>query len=561
MSETKAQLDAAIAVFEKNVAGPFNTALNFYSNLKVAGSPIDDTNIINMLNSLNSEVLAISGMLTGVGIPAPVVVLAATVLSITPIPAHLTTDPAFTLSASSNSNAPIVYSVTAGPAKILGSTLTITGAGTIVIGASQAANSQYTAASASTFFVVTMPVPAPAPTPTPTPVNTFNPPAIPTEIVPSLPAFPNFTLGLSGDIGGVIPFGPSWYLNQKVTTNAVSSFSSLIMGAFGTNNIKFNIIPWTVIDTSKTPATYLPITLYPSESDIVNYPNGPSNAATEAGGDAHNLVFDKYTGNIYEIFQFSLTNAGTQSAGCACIWDAVNGSPYRKIGDTSTDAAGLPVLALLCKFQEASSEAGIQHALRITFNNTQTDGNGGDFIYPASHAAGTYYGNGNIPAVGMRIRLKPTANTVGLSPICLAIATCLQTFAATLADNGQTGSISIDSDPRWDMNDLANLGRFTMNDFEVVESGPKLTPATCLGNVPVVSSFTATKAANGTDVNFAFSSTGQTYAYIEGAQLVRGGSLPGGGSAVLAGVYKAGASFTLVASNQFGATTATATVA
>ena len=553
MSETKAQLDAAIAVFEKEVAGQFNTALNYYSNLKVGGNPIDDTNIINMLNSLNSEVIAISGMLTGAGIPAPVapVPLIPTVLTLATIPSHLTTDAAFSVSASSNSNVPISFAVASGPATILGSTVTLNGTGTVVIAAYQSGNATFTSASASTFFVVTAPVPAP--TPTPAPVNLFTPPVLPVEVIPPTPALPQLTVGLSGNMAGFLPFGPTWPLNQKITTNPVSIFSPLVMGPFGPNNLRFNVIPFTVVDTSVTPPLPLPFTLYPTESDNVRYPL--QGLAVEEGSDQHCLAIDRLTAVIFEAFIFSLTNQGTQTAGCGCIWDAANGSPFREIGKTSGDAAGLPILALLCKLQEAKSAAGILHSLRITFNNTQTDGNGGEFIFPASHAAGDYYGDGNIPAVGMRLRLKPTANTSGLSPVNLAIATCLQNFGAVIADNGQTGSFSIDSDPGWDLVDLANLARFTMNDFEIVDSGPKLTPSACIGNAPVVNSCTAGKAANGTDVNITYSATGQTYTYVDGIQLVRGGS------AVLAGAYKPGASFTLVTNNYYGSTTATATVA
>jgi hypothetical protein len=49
----------------------------------------------------------------------------------------------------------VTYSLTSGPATISGNTVTLTGVGTVVLGATQAANGNYTAATASTSFTVT----------------------------------------------------------------------------------------------------------------------------------------------------------------------------------------------------------------------------------------------------------------------------------------------------------------------------------------------------------------------------------------------------------------------
>ena len=60
----------------------------------------------------------------------------------------------FTVSASLASSGAVTYSVTSGPATISGSTVTITGVGTVVLGASQAATTNYTTATTSTSFTV-----------------------------------------------------------------------------------------------------------------------------------------------------------------------------------------------------------------------------------------------------------------------------------------------------------------------------------------------------------------------------------------------------------------------
>jgi hypothetical protein len=61
------------------------------------------------------------------------------------VPNHTYGDAPITVSATSNSSGAITYSVVSGPATISGSTVTLTGAGTVVLQASQAAAGNYTA--------------------------------------------------------------------------------------------------------------------------------------------------------------------------------------------------------------------------------------------------------------------------------------------------------------------------------------------------------------------------------------------------------------------------------
>ena len=61
----------------------------------------------------------------------------------------------FAVAATSNSTGAFTYSVVSGPATITGSTVTLTGAGTVVLQASEAADSNYAAASKTATFTVT----------------------------------------------------------------------------------------------------------------------------------------------------------------------------------------------------------------------------------------------------------------------------------------------------------------------------------------------------------------------------------------------------------------------
>jgi hypothetical protein len=70
------------------------------------------------------------------------------------LPNHAYGDAAFTVSATSTSTGPFTYTVVSGPATISGSTVTLTGVGTVVLHASQAADTNYVAATQYTSFTV-----------------------------------------------------------------------------------------------------------------------------------------------------------------------------------------------------------------------------------------------------------------------------------------------------------------------------------------------------------------------------------------------------------------------
>jgi sugar lactone lactonase YvrE len=106
----------------------------------------------NALNSTDpsyaTQGIALSGTATG----PPTITFS--------VPNHTYGDAPFTVSATSNSAGAFTYSYVSGPATILGSTVTITGTGTVVLQASQAASSNYTAATQNATFTVAAAAPA-----------------------------------------------------------------------------------------------------------------------------------------------------------------------------------------------------------------------------------------------------------------------------------------------------------------------------------------------------------------------------------------------------------------
>ena len=75
------------------------------------------------------------------------------------IPNHNYGDASFTVGATSNSTGTLTYSVVSGPASLTGSTVTLTGTGTVVLQASQAADANYLAATQNATFTVAAIVP------------------------------------------------------------------------------------------------------------------------------------------------------------------------------------------------------------------------------------------------------------------------------------------------------------------------------------------------------------------------------------------------------------------
>ena len=148
---------------------------------------------------------------------------------------------------------------------------------------------------------------------------------------------------------------------------------------------------------------------------------------------------------------------------------------FRPWGWTSTDAAGLSVLAGLVKYDEAAS-GNIQHAIRFTMQQSKNDANDGYFVEPASHAAGTTYGAPTVE--GMRLRLKASYNTNGYSSINKAILVAMQQYGLIMADNGGYGYFIGATDSRWNDADLANIGHISFTNFDVIDGTPSSTTMT-----------------------------------------------------------------------------------
>jgi hypothetical protein len=283
---------------------------------------------------------------------------------------------------------------------------------------------------------------------------------------------------LSATIAGcpLLPRSSPW--NQRVDRAPVANNSAPLIASIGlTSHFHADFgsgtwdsgpigIPYTVVGgrQPKVKVTFG----YASESDRGPYPIPPG-AKVEGGpgadGDRHVLVVDKSTCTDYELYDAHPLVGGR-------AWHASSGATYdltsnvlRPRGWTSADAAGLPILPGLARYDEVAVGA-IDHALRFTAPRTRAA-----FIRPARHFASDSH-DPKLPPMGLRVRLKRSVSLRGLPPQARVIAVAMKRYGLLLADNGSPWNVSGAPDPRWDNTQLQALDRLTGRDFEVVK-GPR----------------------------------------------------------------------------------------
>jgi hypothetical protein len=217
-------------------------------------------------------------------------------------------------------------------------------------------------------------------------------------------------------------------------------------------------IPYNVVSSAKSEPAKVTFD-YADESDRGPYPM-PSHPNQEASGDGHVLIVDSTTCKLYELYDAK--GSGTSwKAGSGAIWN-LRSNHLRPDGWTSADAAGLPILPGLVRYDEIAAGA-IRHALRFTAGKTARS-----HIFPARHDAGD--ADPSLPPMGLRVRLKASVDISGYGKQARVIAHALKTYGMILADNGSPWYISGASDRRYNDDDLHGLGKLKGSDFEVVDT-------------------------------------------------------------------------------------------
>lgn len=221
-------------------------------------------------------------------------------------------------------------------------------------------------------------------------------------------------------------------------------------------------IPFIVVDSSQ--AGVAVSFDFANESDPGPYPippDAPIEGGPSSNGDRHVLVLEKDNCTLYELFYAYRQSDNSWTAGSGAIFD-LSSHDLRPDGWTSADAAGLPILPGLVRYDEVIS-GEINHAIRFTAPQTQDA-----YIWPARHEASSLTG-ANYPPMGLRLRLKTNYDISGYSPEIRVILRAMKTYGLILADNGSAWYISGVPDERWDNDMLHEWDGITGDNFEVVD--------------------------------------------------------------------------------------------
>jgi hypothetical protein len=202
---------------------------------------------------------------------------------------------------------------------------------------------------------------------------------------------------------------------------------------------------------------------YADESDRGPYPI-PRNIKIEGGrasdGDRHAIIVDGDGCRLYELFALYPRAGSGWRAGSGAIWN-LRTNRLRPAGWTSADAAGLPILPGLARYDEVA-RGRIDHALRFIVRRTRRA-----YVYPARHFASDAT-DPSLPPMGLRVRLKASFDTRSFPRQARVVLEALKRYGMIVADNGSDWYISGAPDPHWSNEQLHTLHRVPGSAFEVV---------------------------------------------------------------------------------------------
>lgn len=203
---------------------------------------------------------------------------------------------------------------------------------------------------------------------------------------------------------------------------------------------------------------------YSDESDHRKYPLNRKTkieGGASASGDRHAIVVDARTCTLYETWDTHKRASGWY-AGSGAVW-SLKSNALRPAGWTSADAAGLPILPGLLRWDEIQS-GKVDHAIRFTVEETSNS-----YLWPARHRAG---GSDDLayPPMGARFRLKAGFDLSGYSAQARTVLTAMAHYGLVLADNGSNWYFQGTSDSRWPDSLISELKGIPASAFEAVDT-------------------------------------------------------------------------------------------
>jgi hypothetical protein len=288
---------------------------------------------------------------------------------------------------------------------------------------------------------------------------------------------PSPRLGPGASLGGrrIFPADNPW--NQNIAAEPVDPNSDTLISSIGLDrrlHPDFGTvyegkplgIPYTVVPRNQ-PRVPIRFVRDGDESDPGPYPvppEAPVEGGQDATGDRHVLVLDRDNWRLYELIGAFREGQGWR-ADSGAIFD-LSSNRLRRAGWTSANAAGLPILPGLVRYDEVVEQGVISHALAFTCLRTRRG-----YVHPARHFA-SRNSSLNLPPMGMRVRLKASFDISPFPACARVILTALQQYGMLLAQNGGNWYMNGAPDPRWNDRELSTMKRVKGRDFEVVRMGP-----------------------------------------------------------------------------------------
>lgn len=269
----------------------------------------------------------------------------------------------------------------------------------------------------------------------------------------------------------IFPADNAW--NQDVSSLPVHANSQNFINSIG-NTTKLHAdfggngeygIPFVVVPQDQ-PMVGINFTAYGDESDPGPYPvpgNAPIEGGASSDGDRHVLVLQQGICKLYELYRSFPQRDGSWNADSGAVYDLFSNA-LRPEYWTSADAAGLPILPGLARYDEVAA-GSVNHALRFTVSRSQKG-----FIHPATHYASSS-NDANLPPMGLRVRMKADFDISRYTGQSRVILEGLKKYGMIVADNGSNWYITGAADTRWDDEDLNQLKTVPGSAFEAVDTG------------------------------------------------------------------------------------------
>lgn len=196
--------------------------------------------------------------------------------------------------------------------------------------------------------------------------------------------------------------------------------------------------PYNVVNNAPCPIT---VKGYPNQdgnngvpADTVKFPELKDMLIQKS--DPHMLIIDTGSHQLYELYNAKKTGEHYWMHQGAAVFDLKQDSLRTMAyeGYTSADAAGLPILPTLIRYDELKRGV-INHPLRMTFRASQVYQ---AHTYPAlHHSSGVFYDSVKAKhylPLGARLRLKANVKPERFRGVQKTIVVCLRTYGVIVAD-------------------------------------------------------------------------------------------------------------------------------